>query len=75
MSEQNNLYRVGALAKELGKTTRTLRFYEQPGFSFLNNEVLLDIVCMEKRLWFKFNGFRHRDMGFLWRYKGLSGGT
>ena len=31
MSKKNNLYRVGALAKKLGKTTRTLRFYEQLG--------------------------------------------
>jgi len=31
MSKKDHLYHIGALAKKLGKTTRTLRFYEQLG--------------------------------------------
>ena len=65
MSEQNNLYRVGALAKKLGKTTRTLRFYEQlgllipqkrsaAGYRLYGEEALVQVQWIEQL----------QDMGF-----------
>ena len=65
MSKKSNLYRVGALAKKLGKTTRTLRFYEQlgllipqkrstSGYRLYGEEALVQVQWIEQL----------QDMGF-----------
>ena len=65
MSENNKLYRVGMLAKKLGKTTRTLRFYEQlgllipqerskSGYRLYGEEALVQVQWIEQL----------QDMGF-----------
>ena len=65
MSENQSLYRVGALAKKLDKTTRALRFYEQlglliprkrskSGYRLYGEEALLQVRWIEQL----------QDMGF-----------
>jgi MerR family transcriptional regulator, copper efflux regulator len=65
MSLEKKLYRVGALAKKSGKTTRTLRFYEQlgllipqkrteSGYRLYGEEALIQVQWIEQL----------QDMGF-----------